>query len=56
MRSLARWLSIVLHPFVMVGVMVGTAASARQTRGEALRSLAMVFLFTVVPIAVLMIR
>lgn len=56
MKSLARWLSIVLHPFVMVGVMVGTAASARQTRGEALRSVAMVFLFTVVPLAVLMIR
>ena len=27
----ARWLSVVLHPFVMVGVMVGTAAAARQT-------------------------
>ena len=36
--KLARWLSIVFHPFVMVGVMVGAAAAARQTRGEAVRS------------------
>ena len=27
----ARWLSIVFYQFVMVGVMVGTAAAARQT-------------------------
>jgi membrane-associated phospholipid phosphatase len=52
----ARWLSIVAHPFVMIGVMVGTAAAARQTAGEALRSVAIVVLFTVVPLLVLMIR
>lgn len=56
MRTLARWLSIVFHPFVMVGVMVGMAASARQTRGEALGSVAIVVLFTVVPVATLMVR
>jgi len=54
--TLARWLSIIAHPFVMVGVMVGTAAAARQSRGAALRSVALVVLFTVVPLAVLMIR
>jgi len=40
----------------MVGVMVGTAAASRQTRSEAFRSIALVVLMTIVPIAVLMIR
>ena len=53
---LARWLSIVFHPFVMVGVMVGAAAAARQTAGEAVRSVGTVALFTIVPLAVLMWR
>jgi hypothetical protein len=52
--TLARWLSIVLHPFVMIGVMVGTAAAARQTAGEVVRGVATVALFTIVPMAVLM--
>jgi membrane-associated phospholipid phosphatase len=54
--TLARWLSIVFHPFVMVGVMVGAAAAARQTAGEAVRSVGAVVLFTIVPLAVLMWR
>jgi membrane-associated phospholipid phosphatase len=54
--TLARWLSIVFHPFVMVGVMVGAAAAGRQTGGEAVRSVGTVVLFTVVPLAVLMWR
>ena len=33
-RMIARWLSIVFHPFVMVGVMVGVAAAARQAEGK----------------------
>jgi hypothetical protein len=53
---IARWVSIIFHPFVMVGVLVGTAAAARQTAGEALRSVAIVTLFTIVPLAALMIR
>ena len=53
---IARCLSIILHPFVMVGVLVGTVAAARQTAGEALRSIAIVMLFTIVPLAALMIR
>ena len=55
-RVIARWLSIVFHPFVMVGVMVGGAAAARQSAGEAARSVATVALFTIVPLAVLMWR
>ena len=47
--TIARWLSIVFHPFVMVGVMVGAAAAARQTAGESVRSFGIVVLFTIVP-------
>ena len=54
--TIARWVSIIFHPFVMVSVMVGTAAAARQTRGDALRSIGTVALFTIVPLAVLMWR
>lgn len=56
MTGLARWLSVVFHPFVMVGVLVGVAAAARQPAGEAMRTIALVVGFTVVPICVLMIR
>jgi uncharacterized membrane protein YfcA len=52
----ARWLSIVAHPFVMVGVMVGTAVAARRTPGEALRTVAIVVLVTIVPVLILMRR
>lgn len=54
--TIARWLSIVFHPFVMIGVIVGTAAASRQTAGEAVRSVGIVVVFTVVPLAVLMWR
>jgi hypothetical protein len=53
---IARWISIIFHPFVMVGVMVGTAAAARQGAGGALRAVALTALFTIVPMAVLMWR
>ena len=53
---IARWLSVAFHPFVMVGIMVGTAAAARQTAGDAVRSVAIVALFTVIPLFILMVR
>ena len=53
---MARWISIILHPFVMVGVMVGSAAASRQGAEGALRAVAVVVLFTVVPLAILMWR
>lgn len=56
MIRLARWLSIVAHPFVMVVVMVGAATAARRTAGEALRSVAIVLLVTIAPLLVLMTR
>jgi hypothetical protein len=52
----ARWLSVLLHPFVMVGIMVGVAAAARQTRAEAAGSVGIVTLFTIAPLAILMWR
>jgi hypothetical protein len=53
--AFARWISIVLHPFVTVSVMVGTSAARRAGAGEAARMVGMVALFTIVPIAVLMV-
>jgi membrane-associated phospholipid phosphatase len=55
-RSLARWLSIIFHPFVMMGLMVGTVAAARQTAGEAFRTVAIVAAFTILPLMLLMVR
>lgn len=56
MTAVARWLSIVAHPFVMVGVMVGAAAARRSSGAEAVRSVLVVLAFTVVPLLVLMVR
>jgi membrane-associated phospholipid phosphatase len=53
---IAQWISIIFHPFVMVGVMVGAAAAARQGAQGAVRAVAVTALFTVVPLAVLMWR
>jgi membrane-associated phospholipid phosphatase len=52
----ARWLSIIAHPFVMVGVMVGAAVASRHSAGEAVRSVLIVTAFTIVPLLVLMAR
>ena len=53
---MARWISIIFHPFVMVGVMVGAAAAPRQGTGGAMRAVGVTALFTIVPLAVLMWR
>jgi membrane-associated phospholipid phosphatase len=55
MTSLARWISILGHPFVMAALMVTT--TAMQLDGtHALRTSLLVLAITVVPIAILMIR
>jgi membrane-associated phospholipid phosphatase len=54
--AVARWLSIIAHPFVMVGVMVGAAAARRHSAGEAIRSVLIVGAFTIIPMLVLMVR
>jgi hypothetical protein len=42
--SIARWLSIVFHPFVTVAVMAAGAAAARQSQAAAVRSIALHYL------------
>ena len=54
--ALARWISIVAHPFVMVAIMVAASALHSGTAEDALRSVALVGAVTLVPVAVLMIR
>jgi hypothetical protein len=54
--TLARWVSILAHPFVMVALMVLGAALRFGTPAEAVRTLGVVILLTLVPVAVLMLR
>ena len=56
MIGVARWVSIAAHPFVMVGVMVGSAAARQNSAGEVVRSVLIVLAFTIVPLLVLMVR
>lgn len=55
MKQLARWVSILAHPFVMVALLVAVPAT-QQSTGDAVQSLLLVGLAVVVPIAVLMFR
>jgi membrane-associated phospholipid phosphatase len=55
LTKLARWLSILLHPFVTTAVMIGGCAVALGAPGEAARSIVIVALSAVLPIAVLMV-
>lgn len=54
MNTAARWISILGHPFVMVGLMVGGAASRGGSRQEMLQSMLLVGLFALGPVAALM--
>jgi hypothetical protein len=56
MALVARWVSLLGHPFVMVAVMVVVAALHFGTRADALRALTVVTLFTLLPLAILMAR
>jgi ABC-type Fe3+ transport system permease subunit len=55
MTQLARWVSILAHPFVMVALLVAVPAM-RQSSGNAVRSTLLALIAVVVPIAVLMFR
>jgi hypothetical protein len=55
MIRIAAWVSILAHPFVMVGLLVAVPAM-RRSPGSALRSVLFVTLTIVVPLAVLMVR
>lgn len=52
--AFARWISVLAHPFVMVGCMVGVAASRLGPPGGAWRAVALVAAFTVAPVSLLM--
>jgi hypothetical protein len=54
MKHLARWISIVAHPFAMIALLVAVPAM-RQSSGHAVQSVLLVALI-VIPIAVLMFR
>lgn len=56
MNAIARWVSVIGHPFVMVAVMVAAVALRHATRAEAARIVVIVIVITLVPIAILMIR
>src|SRR3954468_16147816 len=55
LKQLARWISIVAHPFVMVALLVAVPAT-RQSPGSAVQSVLLIVMAVVVPIVVLMIR
>jgi len=55
MKQLARWVSILAHPFVMVALLVAVPAM-RQSSGNAVRSVLLVVIAVVVPIGALMFR
>jgi phosphatidylserine synthase len=56
MNGIARWVSIVGHPFAMTMVMVLGTALRFSTPREALRTLLLVALVALLPVAVLMVR
>lgn len=55
MTGLARWVSIIAHPFVLTLLLVG-AIEARRGPAVAARSVAAVALLFVLPVAVLIVR
>jgi membrane-associated phospholipid phosphatase len=54
MKTFARWVSILGHPFVMVSIMVTAVALRFSAPAQAVRSLLIVLLVTVAPVAGLM--
>jgi len=52
-KTLARWISILAHPFVMVALLVAVPAM-RRSSGSGVRPVLVVVIAVVVPIAVLM--
>jgi phosphatidylserine synthase len=56
MNVVARWVSIVGHPFVMTIVMVLGTVLHFNTPGEALRTVLLVTLIALLPVAALMVR
>jgi hypothetical protein len=55
MIEIARWISILAHPFVMVGLLVGVAATGRSSQ-RTVQSVTFIATTVVLPVAVLMYR
>ena len=55
MKQLARWISIIAHPFAMVALLVAVPA-IQQSSGHAIQSVLLVAIAVIIPLAVLMIR
>jgi hypothetical protein len=53
--SLARWVSVIAHPFVMIALMVGVATARIGALNDVAASIGIVGLFTILPVAILMI-
>lgn len=54
--SLARWLSIIVHPFVMVALLAGASSIKFSPPEDALRIVLIVSIFTILPISLLALR
>jgi hypothetical protein len=55
MKQLARWISILAHPFAMIALLVAVPAMQRSS-GYAIQSVFLVAIAVIVPLAVLMFR
>ena len=56
MKPIARWISILAHPFVMVALLVAVPRWRQSSRTLALQSLLLVIIAVLVPMSVLMLR
>ena len=56
MTNLARWVSVIAHPFVMIAVMVGAGTHHAGRPGDIASNLGIVILFAVLPVAALTVR
>src|SRR5947209_19118296 len=54
--NVARWISVIAHPFVMISLMVGVMTSRRGTARDVAANIGIVALFTILPLSLLMAR
>src|SRR5437588_8973523 len=51
--NVARWISVIAHPFVMISVLVGVMTSRRGTARDVAANIGIVALFTILPLSLL---
>ena len=54
MNSIAKWVSILAHPFVMAAILIAVAGSHSFSNPEVLRPVSVVFVIIIAPISILM--